>query len=85
MNKQWLAWQYRHFSPNGWTNIQSKFLHCSNELLRWSANKKKFSKHKLNDKVALLEQLQPQSIPNMAAIKKLGKEIDLWLEQEDVK
>lgn len=81
-----LAKQNRSFLPNCWiNNIHSKLLHCNKELSKWFATKKKMSKQELDDKVALLEKLQLHSTPNMAAIKRLEIEIDLWLAQEDVK
>lgn len=35
--------------------------------------------------MAILKKLQLHPNPNMAAIKKLEKKINLWLEQEDIK
>lgn len=72
-----LDWHNMNFSPNCWVNIHSKLLHCSNELVKWSASKKKISKQEIDEKIAMLKSLQLQSSPDMTAIKNLEKEIDV--------
>lgn len=76
-----LSWQYSNHLSNCWTNIQSKLLQCSRELIKWLANKKKCSKRKIDKKIALLKVLQAQTSLDMMAIKHFEREVDHWLEQ----
>lgn len=79
------AWQRKTSFNNGWNNLNSKLYLCSRELLKWDAKKKKMSKQELEDKISSLKILHSLNPPNTDAIKSLEKEIDLWLEQDDVK
>lgn len=38
------TWQNGSFSPNCWTNIQSKLSFCNRKLVKWFSTKKKLSK-----------------------------------------
>lgn len=53
--------------------------------MRWSAKNKRFSQKELTEKLAALKVQQHLEQPDFTAIKTLEKEIDRWLEQEDVK
>lgn len=51
-----LAWQNRKFSFSCQTNLQSKLVYYSKEILKWLAKKKKkISKQELEEKFALLK------------------------------
>lgn len=53
--------------------------------MKWDFQKRKISKEVVENKLTELKSLQLLLAPLMAAIKSLKKEIDSWLEKEDVK
>lgn len=75
------AWSKPLQALNAWAQIFAKLIHCSKELMRWNASKKRDSRKKFNEKWSLLNQLQNwESSEDIGTIKQLEEEIALWLE-----
>lgn len=58
---------------------------CSNELIKWSAKKKMLSDKEINEKMLRLNFLQAKSVLDIVAVRRLGEDIGLWSDQDNLK
>ena len=66
--------------------VQNKLVMCQSILMRWSGRKYGDSRKRLKQKTKALEELQKrEGVEDGAIIKKLKGEIELIMEQDDVR
>lgn len=63
------SWQHTRLGNNCWEQTHYKFMNCNKELLRWSAQKKRFFQIELTNKLAKLKAQQHQEILTLQPLK----------------